>query len=578
MSNPSAQPIQQNAQSNNAKYMSIIPENGTEFVQRQKIVFNLDPSLGWIKGRDSYLVFDILNTSTTGVRTTLANAGISSIVKQVNIYSQHSGMLLESLNDYNKWVATELQYRYDDFGSLCAIEGCPTNMEARGTITPNVNIPDSFNNPAVNYSLTGENRLSAINSLGQPIFSSVKYCMPLRCGIFRNWDVEQLVPILQMGGLRIELILAENHEVLTLPWVGNDKGTQAVYSLNHMVGSTENLFKDIAVRGSAAANPIPATGAAADVVVEILSTDINLKSCGLAVGNKLIIRGANETGGADSGELKGYIKALAIANSRVSITLTMIDPIANGGMKPATATGVSQANAKIYLQPLTESDISYKITNAEFRLLQEMPPDQKMKNINYTFTSYDLFRDTIPQSQVNAVSDITSVASKAVSIFSMYSDLKYDNVLSCGHQSYYAGLSPYMKGWELNSVVYFINNKLYPLRAYNPSPKEDKVINQNELVKAFGTLGIPVKHLGSAKGADLDIYTNRYIHARELARSPNVFNLQNAEPQIRLGFATDRNQVNNHFGFKCVNTRMDTFVFSKKILQIDGQEGLQLIH
>ena len=58
MSNPSSSPIQQNSSTNNAKYVSIIPENGTEFKAGQKIVYNLDPSLGWIKGRDSYLVFD----------------------------------------------------------------------------------------------------------------------------------------------------------------------------------------------------------------------------------------------------------------------------------------------------------------------------------------------------------------------------------------------------------------------------------------------------------------------------------------------------------------------------------------
>lgn len=573
MSNPAAQPIQQNAQSNNAKYMSIIPENGTEFVQRQKIVFNLDPSLGWIKGRDSYLVFDILNTSPVGLRTSLANAGISSIIKQVNIYSQHSGMLLESLNDYNKWCATELQYRYDDFSSLAAIEGVPENAEARGTIEPDNNIPDIFNNPNVNYHHTSENRFSAINSSGQPIFQSVKYCMPLRCGVFRNWDVEQLVPILQMGGLRIELILAENHEAVNLPWIGDDTGKKAVYHLNNLAA------KPVPIRGDGDAD-IAATAANADVTVEILSPSIKLKSCGLAVGNNVVIRGKNKNDGNDSGEKTAVVKSLTIANDRVSIVLTLTgtSAITNTGITKATSQAFDQDEARIYLAPISESDISYRITNAEFRLLQEMPPDQKMKNINYTFTSYDLFRDTIPQSQVNAVSDITSVASKAVSLFSLYSDLQYDNAASCGHQSYYAGLAPYMAGWELNSIVYFINNKLYPLRAYNPSPKQDKVINQNELVKAFGTLGIPVKHLGSGKGANLDHYTNRYIHARELARSPNVFNLQNAEPQIRLGFASSRATTNNVFGQPCVNTRMDTFVFSKKILQIDGAEGLQLIH
>ena len=61
--------IVSNAQTSNAKYVSLIPENGTQFNPNQKVVFNLDPSLGWIKGRDSYLVFDVLNTSLRSTTT-----------------------------------------------------------------------------------------------------------------------------------------------------------------------------------------------------------------------------------------------------------------------------------------------------------------------------------------------------------------------------------------------------------------------------------------------------------------------------------------------------------------------------
>ena len=63
--------------STNAKLLSIIAENGTQFRPNQKIIFNLDPSIGWIKTKESYLVFDILNYSTSNMRLMLAEAGIS---------------------------------------------------------------------------------------------------------------------------------------------------------------------------------------------------------------------------------------------------------------------------------------------------------------------------------------------------------------------------------------------------------------------------------------------------------------------------------------------------------------------
>ena len=71
-------------------------------------------------------------------------------------------------------------------------------------------------------------------------------------------------------------------------------------------------------------------------------------------------------------------------------------------------------------------------------------------------------------------------------------------------------------------------------------------------------------------------YTNRYLHGRELARGDSVFNLQNAEPQIRLGFSAGRGTDDN--GNAIGNLRMKTFVFSKKILHIDGEAGLSLEH
>ena len=107
-----------NLATNNAKYVSIIPENQQTYKPGQKIVYNLEPSLGYLKGRDSYLVFDILMASATQTRFTLGPAGISSIIKQVFIYSKQSGILLETLDNYNQWVHMESQYRHDDYNNI----------------------------------------------------------------------------------------------------------------------------------------------------------------------------------------------------------------------------------------------------------------------------------------------------------------------------------------------------------------------------------------------------------------------------------------------------------------------------
>ena len=46
---------------NNAevKYMSIVAENGEQFVGGQRIIYNIEPNINLLKSKDSYLIFDI---------------------------------------------------------------------------------------------------------------------------------------------------------------------------------------------------------------------------------------------------------------------------------------------------------------------------------------------------------------------------------------------------------------------------------------------------------------------------------------------------------------------------------------
>ena len=80
----------------NTKYISIVPENGEQFNPGQKIIYNLEPNIGFMK-RDSYFIFDLLNTTTDFGRYGLnALGGVHSIVENIRIYSKMTGVLLES--------------------------------------------------------------------------------------------------------------------------------------------------------------------------------------------------------------------------------------------------------------------------------------------------------------------------------------------------------------------------------------------------------------------------------------------------------------------------------------------------
>ena len=182
---------------------------------------------------------------------------------------------------------------------------------------------------------------------------------------------------------------------------------------------------------------------------------------------------------------------------------------------------------------------------------------------NYQFTGYDLFVNTLPASALKHQQDINSVASKAVCINSMYVNGNQEKDRT--QSSYFAGATP--SDLNLNSVQYFINNKLYPVQAYNPQPKAERVVNENENVKAFRTINREPKNLGDNAGANLEVYTNTYLHSRELARNQYVFDLREAEPQIRTEYSAVR--TDNH--------SINSYVWSKRIINVSN-DGMRVIH
>ena len=198
-----------------------------------------------------------------------------------------------------------------------------------------------------------------------------------------------------------------------------------------------------------------------------------------------------------------------------------------------------------------------------------------IKESQFDYISWDCFLDNLPASSLSHQSDITSVASAAKCMFTHYISVGTENEKY--GQNYYNGQPPHRM--YLDSIQYFINNKLYPLKAYNPQAKADKVVNMNELVKAFKSIGKDVKRLGECRAGNIADYTNTYLHARELARGEQfVYNLKDAEPQIRLGFESGKSRTDaNVDGSVAVgNIRMIHFVFSVKTIMIN-KDNLQLI-
>jgi len=61
-------------------------------------------------------------------------------------------------------------------------------------------------------------------------------------------------------------------------------------------------------------------------------------------------------------------------------------------------------------------------------------------------------------------------------------------------------------------------------------------------------------------------YNNLFVVSRELARNGFVFDLRNAEGEVRLGFS----------GTRTFRTRVNSFVFSKKVIETTAA-GIQVV-
>jgi hypothetical protein len=530
----------------NSRYISILPMNGSTFTQLQKVSFELDESLGYIKGRDTYVTVDILNTTADNTRWTLPNGvGTSALIQQIDIYSKRTSILLESLANYNQWATIQTQYGQDDATVSQRLYGVgkPTHQW-----DDNLNI---FLNPEdVENNLISPISETATLPNG---YVSRQLIIPLKCGVFGSWnDTETVCPILNFGGLRIDIWLAPNNLVCqeltaygTLETDLTEKIPQDQIPLLPIEANTQTFLTNLVTGG---------VGVYWD----------NVNSLNLVSGQRV--------------RVVGLVNGEGQQQQTRYMTIGMIEPTAESGQFNIIFTTVSTFEDVDGDTPLEEisifplhypqtqaSELTYSLSNVELHVPVMVMPQDAMsklaKPMQYEMLTYDQFIDTIPTSGNTHQIQIGSVATKSKAIMSVFCPTSFTNQQRI---PYYNGLRP--SELNLNSVQYFINNKYYPMQAYNPSEKEDKPQTFNELVKAFNACNIPCVNLGSNEYSTLDNYSNTFIIARELARSVFVFDLHNAEPEIRLRFSADRME----------NVRVYSYVWSHKIIDISAN-GLAVI-
>lgn len=513
-----------------SKIISLVPINGTDFDvnEGQKVIFELPPNLGLVKGRDSYIALDVLNNSSDNNRLGLDQmAGASSLINRVDLYSLRDGTHLETLQHYNQMISYVNQYLFQDKTNLQSLEGCGKDLYAE-----KFDGAGADKNTELSVNHVEDSVLSPINSAdGSAMYSFRRYTIPLKAGLFAWWNDERLCPVAAFGGLRIELTLESPDRALHQLQTG---GVNAA-------GGAADISPDAT---AAACLKCRDEGGAYQAVRT--DQDLAIEKCGFSVGNKITIFDSNNAGGEER-----TITAIAVAGStKCEITFD--------GAQLAAATDISVK--------LTSVSRAAKI-KPQFRVVSVAPPQDFLSRISggfqYQFTTWDYHTSTIISTSTQHQVELNSVATKALAIQSSF--VNNSNEKKEMFSSYFAGSAP--RQTNLNSYQYFINNRLMPVRAIDPRPTEHKVSAMNELKKTWDSVSMEAQDFGNDDGKNLEKYTNTFLIGRQLAKKPYYYDLKDSEGQIRLGFSAAPGD----------NYQVNTFVWNNKVVNVGAGAELNVL-
>lgn len=519
----------------NTKMISLVPTNGTEFdlTSGQKVIFEIPANIALMKGRDSYMVWDIENTSSENNRLMVnSQAGCEAVISRVDIYALRDGTHIETLNHYNQIAAMANQYLYEDKTNLQSLQGCGKKVYAHDQSTTAADgvapTLGSAHNPE-------DSQLSPVNSTdGTQAYNFRRFTAPLKSGFLgRWWDDERLCPILATGGVRVEFTLEDPQVCLQV--LNNNSLNQG--------GAAANITPEAAVgEGAACINR-----GGADNTFSVEASTVG--DCGFAVGNVINC----------DGDVGAGVVSLATGRTITSITQN----VANVDLVFSGAAVAASTDNSVRLASAVKS----AKVRPSWRVVSVAPPADMINSISgglqYEFTSYNYHTSSLLSSATQHQVELNSVATRAQCIMSSFVNTAYTT--KSGFSSYFAGGVP--SALNLNSVQYFLKNRLQPVRAYDPNTTGQRVIAQHELAKSFDSISHEAVDLGNTDGANLDVYTNNFMIGRQLAKRPYYYDLKEAEGQIRLGFSAVRTD----------NFTINTFIWNKFILNVGAGADIALV-
>lgn len=201
-------------------------DNSLEYGEGDEIRVEIPTSIEYIDPKQSYLQFDcLISQSTTGdgnPRVFLDHKlGGQILIKDIRIMANNKQVLIESIEDYNKYVS--IIYDYEDNEVLRQKRGL-----TEGAVPKNIdlinNIDDSGQfDPENNDCKT--NPYFVNNNDGTFTYKKAKLCIKLQAGLFAQ---DHIIPNALLGGLSMVITTESNSRVFETLETGllNQSGAQ----------------------------------------------------------------------------------------------------------------------------------------------------------------------------------------------------------------------------------------------------------------------------------------------------------------------------------------------------------------
>lgn len=423
----------------------ISARNGNSFVEKNKIVFNIDAK--FVSLKNCYLHFDIAMNSgnTTNVKF---NSSVQDIIKSIRITEKNTGRLIESIQSYNVLAANMYDYT-NRSGSKNK-----KSLTELSRPEPNHNLYDILYSPFLQPYPSGSS-LPVSDSKKE---IKQKCVVQLYSGLFNQKDETAYPSVL--APLQIEVELENNKRALVLPNILQENGSP----------------------------PNPEAITAADTTITLINN-------GAVNGTEYGIEGSPFN--------KGDIVTIKEGATTEDATITAVTVSANKYVYTCAALSNSYTTAATVFIKSSNVSTTYNVTNPAIEVAEVLVPDEWVNSI-VDLVANDEFRyniqayENVPVNQTsgntNFVNYINSNAQSVTGVLTIPTDSgtvdAYDNALIVGKYD------------NFSSFNYFYNGAPSPNLPVNCNKVKNSKVNQqhlSELQKYYDAIGHPVRDLQKFK-------------------------------------------------------------------------------